>query len=356
MECITDTAIRRRGEDKEIMNCIMCLADGDETEAAFYVNVGDGDVEAGYCVECAESMTRQGFKAIPINRRGGNYKTEQRAEAAALLRNGSSLREAAEKSGLSKGTVESVRKEIVATLPLECACGEPLGHKGWCKSRLEKSPARQEVMARLHEPFGSSLSPVVQGKRATYRISDEARTAIIAEPPDIRASVLAKQYGCSPASIDNIRRAAGVVPQPHRRGPMNERKEELRVTTPVTIVTVPEKVQPPDMTLSRAFELVIAEMEGNIDCLREQEDDPDIAEGIKHDEDVVGTLRGWHPAFMGFSSSAPRVSIYERALQRAESELRLINLEIGRLQMRKGALTPMVDALKLNINAERESR
>ena len=86
-------------------------------------------------------------------RKPGEYwKPESRAAAAAALKEGKSLREAAAASGLSKGTVQRIRKEVHADLPEFCACGHAFGHRGWCRIRFEASERRQKVVAQWHRP------------------------------------------------------------------------------------------------------------------------------------------------------------------------------------------------------------
>lgn len=72
-------------------------------------------------------------------------------KAAQMLISGSTVREAAELSGLSKTKVCTIERRILPKLSANCQCGEPRGHRGWCSARLEKSPARQKTLATMHK-------------------------------------------------------------------------------------------------------------------------------------------------------------------------------------------------------------
>ena len=123
------------------------------------------------------------------------------------------------------------------------------------------------------------------------------------------------------------------------------------------VSSVPKGAVIPSLFLSRAFEMVIAEMESSLDDLKDSDDNSiEMANCIKNEQDIIRSLRDYHPAVMGSSSTGACVSIYERALERAEAELRIINLELQRLTKRKAALEPMIAAMKSNTEAERDTR
>lgn len=60
------------------------------------------------------------------------------------LQAGMSLRAVARMAGVSTNTV---RRYIPKDALRQCPCGAPAGHKGWCKDRYAKSPARQAFHA-----------------------------------------------------------------------------------------------------------------------------------------------------------------------------------------------------------------
>ena len=88
---------------------------------------------------------------------------------------GATIRVAARECGIAKETVHAMYKRLEegeseilgdweydggegmpptvlvdGKLRIACACGQWRGHRGWCSSRLAKSPDRQSLMARLH--------------------------------------------------------------------------------------------------------------------------------------------------------------------------------------------------------------
>jgi uncharacterized protein YerC len=99
--------------------------------------------------EVSDRSKHDGRLKNPGRKPGGNYKLEQRGEAAAMLKQGFSVRRVAGKLELSRNTVMSVRKKIAAELPEFCKCGAAAGHRGWCTNRLTESPKRQEMLKTM---------------------------------------------------------------------------------------------------------------------------------------------------------------------------------------------------------------
>jgi hypothetical protein len=230
---------------------------------------------------------------------------------------------------------------------------------------VTRDPRREEKPTAT--PFVSAQSPVAQGKRAAYRISDEVRAKIIAEPAERHYGDVAKQYGVSVTSVDNIRRAAHVPAL--ARGWQAKRKAvkyqlepaikqapaPLEASAPLRIDPSPKPDVIPGLFLSRAFELVIAEMQEGIDRMSGDKD-KDARECVKAWQEVVGQLRDFHPAISGGSWLNGGPSIYDKARERAEAELRVIGMEIPRLQARQKALQAILAPLKANAEAERDTR
>ena len=72
--------------------------------------------------------------------------------AAYLLGMGKSTREVESMIGLSKKTVNDIRKSVVSNAEIFCGCGQEAGHQGWCAFRYDRSPARQAFMTRWGRP------------------------------------------------------------------------------------------------------------------------------------------------------------------------------------------------------------
>jgi transposase-like protein len=85
------------------------------------------------------------------------------------------------------------------------------GEKG-----LAEKTTKRAILGTNRAP--SPLQPSVVD-RPQYRIADEIRNAIAAEPPEVKARELAIRFHISAASVINIRRAAGVEIFPQPRGP-----------------------------------------------------------------------------------------------------------------------------------------
>lgn len=151
------------------------------------LTVPNNKLEAKYGVSVAwigkfrreHGIITPGMNGIVENRgrrQGMDYKEPAKQKAAEMLKDGKSLREVSREVGLAKNTVNSIRKEIVEDLPEHCACGELLGHRGWCKVRFEKSETRQEVVKRMHQSRGVATGPA---KDSSFRKAlDEAEGEI----------------------------------------------------------------------------------------------------------------------------------------------------------------------------------
>lgn len=51
---------------------------------------------------------------------------------------------------MSKSTVVKYQIEL-GLEDIQCECGKPLRHRGWCKVRYGRSPVRQKFWADWHE-------------------------------------------------------------------------------------------------------------------------------------------------------------------------------------------------------------
>jgi hypothetical protein len=70
------------------------------------------------------------------------------AFAAELLILGYSIREVAKAASSTKNTVTKLRDrmKLLGMIPKNCVCGENLGHRGWCRWRLERSTRRRAFL------------------------------------------------------------------------------------------------------------------------------------------------------------------------------------------------------------------
>jgi len=116
----------------------------------------------------------------------------------------------------------------------------------------------------------------------------------------------------------------------------------------------------PITTLPRAFEMVTKEVRAHrdsmIDMAKDDADDINWEAAIKEHNEVLGILHDCNPAFLGWSQSDGHPSIYERALQRANDELGILELEAQRVNQRITALRAIRDALQANHRAEEDTR
>ena len=84
-----------------------------------------------------------------VEKPGNNRLKPAKAEALrqALL-SGIGVRAAADQTHVAKRTASYYRR--LWAIETNCACGQPAGHRGWCRERLRNSPRRQKVMVQLH--------------------------------------------------------------------------------------------------------------------------------------------------------------------------------------------------------------
>ena len=66
--------------------------------------------------------------------------------ARAWMNPGATIRSVAKETGCGTATARKVRKIIGAKRLGKCVCGQPMGHRGWCRFRFSNSPARQSFM------------------------------------------------------------------------------------------------------------------------------------------------------------------------------------------------------------------
>lgn len=94
-------------------------------------------------------------------------------EAARLIRQGFSTRRLAEALNLSHMTATVYRQIVIKeTGTLYCACGQGMGHKGWCAFRIAGSPRRQAWLKRCAEQ--SRTSQAIYAARVRERREDSS--------------------------------------------------------------------------------------------------------------------------------------------------------------------------------------
>lgn len=89
----------------------------------------------------------------------GNFlKPEKKSKVIQAIESGKGIRETSRETGVAKATVKNIQTLIVAQrieegapLPL-CECGREVGHRGWCKNRVKKSPKRQKFLKEWGKP------------------------------------------------------------------------------------------------------------------------------------------------------------------------------------------------------------
>lgn len=115
-----------------------------------------------YCRPCAKRRMREmrarnrGQPTISValkTRRPAMYsKGGQLSKLRAAIMGGFTAREAARAVGCDKNTANRCQRLLRAEgiVPI-CECGKPASHRGWCAARFARSPARQDVIRRLHD-------------------------------------------------------------------------------------------------------------------------------------------------------------------------------------------------------------
>jgi len=252
-------------------------------------------------------------------------KKEQKVQASELLKSGASVRETMRETGLAKNTVSTVRQELGITE----------------KANPGGSPNH-------NTKFGAIIGRIIQlepGKSLTVD-APEGITLNAFAPELFDALVEHPKTEGRTWKVNTDHKIMKVIVSEITKAEPEEVEEESR-----------KEPKAPNITLSRAFEMVMAELRQGIDNLEDVGDDSDDWKAaMKSQKDIVDLLHDSHPAFLGFSNTGAKTSIYERAMERAKTELHIINLEIQRLQMRRDALTPMLKAMGENIANERDTR
>jgi hypothetical protein len=80
---------------------------------------------------------------------------EKVIELKSLVTQGLGVRSVVRALGVAKGTVARYRHELISERGgvILCACGQRIGHKGWCSYRVSLSPARKAFL-ESHPSFG----------------------------------------------------------------------------------------------------------------------------------------------------------------------------------------------------------
>lgn len=245
------------------------------------------------------SSNHDGTTESPVYIRGP-YKKGKRKAAADLLMSGESLRATAEKLGISKTTVLEVSKEIERTV-----------------ERTQSETTTTVVQASAYKPPGMTRQREPGEKFLSHTC----------------------ECGCGSTTRPGWRFIKG-----HEHAPAGTPKTGL-----------PIEASPADMTLSRAFELVTAELRMSADSMLEMGDD-DFDGYVKAHEEAIVLLQDNHPSICGTSALAAGKSIYERALEQANDELRILDMEFRRIERRRSALRGIVAGLEANIEGVKSTQ
>lgn len=88
-----------------------------------------------------------------------NYlKPEKKDKVIKAIESGKGIRETSRETGVAKNTVKKIQTLVVAQRIEEgvatpcCECGREVGHRGWCKTRIQKSPKRQKFLKKWSKP------------------------------------------------------------------------------------------------------------------------------------------------------------------------------------------------------------
>ena len=271
---------------------------------------------------------------------GATYKTEKRTRAMELLGKGGSLRDVSEATGLAKNTVLSVRTTIPDALLPEPVMGNA-SHKSDYTAQIGRLlQAEESEVIKLTAPSGLSLNI----------FADELMDHLCAHPK-------AGQFRWKLSTDHGIKRVIC-----KRVPPVDDPDPEPEETSLITAepdTTVPATVAPkPSLTISRAFELVIAEYDKGIAVMSEDfADDGEAMKTVEKMKTVVEDLRDSHPAVAQVSwTTSANFSVYELARKQAEGELAVIKSELGRLGKRQKALEDILSVLKKHEYTEMDTR
>lgn len=102
------------------------------------------------CVKCGVSTLTQGIHLTPGWRTGSLNRPDKYERAAALFREGRSVRDVMKAVGVAQATATKYRTLALKDCDARCKCGQAVGHIGWCWWRYEQSPLRQEFMRKWH--------------------------------------------------------------------------------------------------------------------------------------------------------------------------------------------------------------
>lgn len=195
---MTDSAVRRKGEGVAIRYCVMCLADDEKRAAVCVIAVGDGDVEAGYCRACAETMKRCGHtdvRPLPAGENGSKGEVKKR---------GLTIRQGAGRP--SKFTDEQ-RAEIVASAESAETLAVRYGVHFTTIYDVRKKAREAALAAAVAEHGPEAIEEAVEvPEELTYR---ESHRALVSGA--FHEGTIEECMACGPIAL---RRARATEPEP----------------------------------------------------------------------------------------------------------------------------------------------
>lgn len=111
---------------------------------------------------------------------------EKLRELHELRSAGNGIRKLSRMLGISTVTIRRYIKDDDGT---KCACGDPVGHKGWCRARFAKSIARQAIHARRSGKIIHVPPAPIRRSRVTEAIAEKWRWLGLADyaPPPLQS-------------------------------------------------------------------------------------------------------------------------------------------------------------------------
>lgn len=104
------------------------------------------------------------------------------AQIENLVLQGYGIRPICSMVGVAKQTVQGYRRRLLAKeSTILCSCGRPIGHKGWCNSRIGISPGRQEWRRSVMTEYSLTIL-VLTPKHRKPRIPKEFQPAYLKWP------------------------------------------------------------------------------------------------------------------------------------------------------------------------------
>jgi hypothetical protein len=203
-----------------------------------------------------------------------------------------------------------------------------------------------------------SSSLASKGRRPTYKISDNTRLDILAEPLDMSSIECADRHSVSPASVRNIRRTAGLVIPRYQRQPYKSAEREQAKKLLINGVSIRKTSKEAGISQGTVLAVrkeIALELPNSCECGSPLGHKGWCSNRFNDSPARQKTMAKIHTSREAREASA-LISVYKDLVELANKDLVEIRQELKRLQSKEKSLLAVLDSVEPVMKHEEDKK